>query len=177
VYVGSLDRKRRIEEMVEAVSLAAADLAVSLDIYGYGDRERRVRQAIEERGMTRVIAVHDAVHQAELFQRLSEHDIGLAYVPRVPYDSALPLKTLEYLACGLPVVATDTIGNRMVVQPGVNGLLVDEDPRAFGAGIRELATAAWWWSARQNARPSVESFDWESIVSHRLLPLYQALLG
>lgn len=101
----------------------------------------------------------------------------LAYVPRRPYDAALPLKTLEYLACGLPVVATNTVGTRMVVQSGVNGLLVDEDRHSFAKGICELAKVPWFPTASENARHSVESDDRVTIVSQRLIPLYQGLLG
>ena len=77
------------------------------------------------------------------------------------------------MACGLPVLATDTIGNRMVVQSRVNGLLVDDDADSFAAGIRELAKAPWLSDAGGNARRAVESYDWTRIVSQRLIPLYQ----
>ncbi len=177
VYVGSLDRKRRIEEMVKAVSLAAEDVPLSLDIYGYNDSRGRIMRLVEERGLSRMIRFHGVVPHAELFGHLAEYDLGLAYVPRRLYDTGLPLKTLEYLACGLPVVATDTIGNRMVIQPHVNGLLVGEDARAFADGIRELATAPWLSTASESARQAVECYDWTSIVSQRLLPLYQELRG
>ena len=172
VYVGSLDWRRRIEEMVKAVSLAAKDIALSLDIYGYNDSEGRITRLIQERGMTRLMRMHAIIPPAELFDRLSEQDIGLAYVPRRLYDTGLPLKTLEYLACGLPVLATDTIGNRMVVQSRINGLLVDDDANSFAEGIRELAKAPWLSAASENARRAVESYDWTRIVSERLIPLY-----
>ena len=176
VYIGSLDRKRRIEEMVAAVSLAADDISLSLDIYGGGDGKERIRRMVEERGMAQTIRLLGAVPHTQLFERLSACDIGLAYVPRALYDTALPLKTLEYMACGLPVLGTDTVGNRMVVQARVNGLLVDDDAESFAKGIRELAQAPWLSGASENARRSVEPYDWARIVSEKLMPLYQGVL-
>jgi glycosyltransferase involved in cell wall biosynthesis len=113
--------------------------AFLLDIYGDGDGKQGIMRAIDERRVAQGIGVHRPIPQPELFKRLSGYDVGLAYVPRRPYGAALPLKTLEYLACGLPVVAANTVGNRMAVQSGVNGLLVDEDTYSFAKGICELA--------------------------------------
>ena len=71
---------------------------------------------------------------------------------------------LEYLAHGLPVVATDIPSNREVIEPGVNGLLVgvrrpDELAEAILSVLDDDALSARLTSA---ARPSVERFTWDA---------------
>jgi glycosyltransferase involved in cell wall biosynthesis len=51
----------------------------------------------------------------------------------------LPNAVLEYLAAGLPVVATGLGGNVEVIQNGVNGLLIPpKDPQALAAALTRL---------------------------------------
>jgi glycosyltransferase involved in cell wall biosynthesis len=53
--------------------------------------------------------------------------------------SASPMKLFEYLAAGVPVVASDLPAIRDILQDGKNGLLVPpEDPRAWAAAIARI---------------------------------------
>ncbi|MDD5677958.1 MAG: glycosyltransferase family 4 protein [Kiritimatiellae bacterium] len=46
----------------------------------------------------------------------------------------------EAMACGIPVIASDCIGPRQVVDPGVNGILIPQnDAEALAGAIRSLA--------------------------------------
>lgn len=67
---------------------------------------------------------------------LSQSDI--ACLPTY-YREGLPKTLLEAMAAGLPVVATDVIGCREVVNDGVNGLLIaPRDPVGLAAALRRL---------------------------------------
>ena len=114
------------------------------------------------------------VDRKYLFGKLPEYDLGLSYIPSGIYETAPALKTLEYLACGLPVLATNTHGNRMFVKQGINGFLADES--LFAQQIVEIVSQVELPEIRQNARVSVASFDWKKIVNERLLPVYRNLL-
>jgi glycosyltransferase involved in cell wall biosynthesis len=61
-------------------------------------------------------------------------DAGLLFYPRTQFLSCFssPLKLFEYLACGLPVLATDLPTTREVIDHDRNGLLIDsEDPQTL----------------------------------------------
>ena len=101
-------------------------------------------------------------------------DVGLAYVPITPqYMAQPPLKTVEFLACGLPTLATNTLGNSQFIRKGENGLLVDDTPAAIAAGLMQLAGSE---SLRRqlagHARASIEAYDWLNIVKTQLMPFY-----
>jgi glycosyltransferase involved in cell wall biosynthesis len=69
---------------------------------------------------------------------LASADAGLLLYPNSPYlaEFSSPLKAFEYLACGLPLIATRLPALEEVVKDGINGILVDsEDPPAAAAAI------------------------------------------
>jgi glycosyltransferase involved in cell wall biosynthesis len=54
-----------------------------------------------------------------------------------------PIGTVEAMASGLPVVATNVAGLRDIVQDGINGLLVElEDAEGLAGGLRKLVLDA-----------------------------------
>jgi glycosyltransferase involved in cell wall biosynthesis/GNAT superfamily N-acetyltransferase len=56
------------------------------------------------------------------------------------YPDSLPNSAIEAAAAGLPVVATDTGGQREIVRDGVTGRIVQPgDPHALAGALRELA--------------------------------------
>jgi glycosyltransferase involved in cell wall biosynthesis len=72
---------------------------------------------------------------------LRSADAGLLLYPRRQYlaEFSSPLKVFEYLACGLPVIATRLAALEEIVKDGVNGKLVDsQDPQAAAAEIAAL---------------------------------------
>jgi glycosyltransferase involved in cell wall biosynthesis len=174
VYVGSVAAGRRLPDLIKAVLLARQSVSVELDVFAVGAGRDELAAEIDRQNAQAVVRICKPLPRAELMQRMVEYDVGLAYVPRAVFDGGPPLKTLEYLAAGLPTLATDTLGNRYFVRHGENGYLAGDSAEDFAAGIvrvaqdtplrRQLAAAA---------RPSVEPFTWERIVTERLLPVYR----
>lgn len=178
VYVGSIDPRRKPLALIEAVLLANKKVPVALDIFGYGDGLDEVMAYINHHQAENLVTFHPAIKREELAKKIAEYDIGLAYVPRAQYDPGPPLKTLEYLAVGLPTIATSTIGNRVLIKHEENGLIADEDPYHYGDAIQRLAADIELRNRfAQVARRSVESFEWSRLVSERLIPLYERLLA
>lgn len=63
--------------------------------------------------------------------------VDVAVLPS--YHEGVPLFLLEAAASGLPIVATDIPGCRMVLEPGDNGLLVPpRDPEALAAALERV---------------------------------------
>ncbi len=177
VYTGSSSPKRGLPRMLEGVAIAAKETPILLDMFIYDGTLAQINDLTRDLGLVEIARVWHKVPREELLPRLQSYDVGLAYVPKVPYDPAPPIKTQEYLACGLAVVATDTVGNRLFVKEGVTGLLVSEDPHAYAQGILNIPTRISFPEARRMARTSMECFEWRKVVQERLLPLYDRLLA
>jgi glycosyltransferase involved in cell wall biosynthesis len=89
------------------------------------------------------------------------------------YQEGVPRFLLEAAATGLPLVATDIEGCRMVVEPGVNGLLVPpRQPAALAEALRTLVESPARRAAmgRASREIALARFDEE-----RVLDQYEAL--
>jgi len=90
------------------------------------------------------------------------------------YDP-LPNAALEALACGLPVVTTETCGAAELIRPKGNGAIcVARDPAALAARLDELLGLDQR-TLSENARESVAGLTPEA-MAERLLALYRRIL-
>ncbi len=164
VFVGTLKPWHGVNDLIEAASLARAPWRVR--IIGDGPQLPRLRAQARRLG----VDVHftGAVAPADVPAHLSGAAIAVAPYPeldgaRSQYFS--PLKVLEYLAAGLPVVASD-VGQVPRLLDG-NGVLVPaSDPRALAAAIDALAASR---ADRQRLgaagrRLAVERYSWDGVV-------------
>lgn len=105
-------------------------------------------------------------------------DIGVSYIPMTEYyDVQTPLKTMEFLACGLPVIATATRANMDLIRDGYNGLLIKDDEASLADAMLRLASDdALREELARNAAGSVIGSDWKEIVGKELLPAYRKIL-
>ncbi len=94
------------------------------------------------------------------------------------YD-AFPQAVLEAMALGKPMIASAATGNAVIVQHGVNGLLVaPEDPGAWASAIDQVLTDPAL-AARLGAaavRRAREDFPFERTID-RTIALYAEVLG
>ncbi len=74
-----------------------------------------------------------------------------------------PLKLFEYMAAGLPIVASDLPAIREILTDGVNALLVPPgDPKAIAAAVRRLRTEPGLAERlRTRALQDVQNYTWD----------------
>lgn len=91
----------------------------------------------------------------------------------------LPLALLEAMALGVPVVATDVVGNRDAVSDGETGLLYDsKTPEQAARQIVRIAEdAAFWQGLSINSRRRAELLFSSDVMGASTLALYRELLS
>ena len=91
------------------------------------------------------------------------------------YPEGVPRYLLEAAASGLPLVATDIEGCRMVVEHGVNGFIIPiRDSQALANAVERLAqdAALRQRMGRASREIAVTKFDEQAILA-RWLRLYR----
>ncbi len=178
VYIGGISELRGVREMVAATARLPSDLEARLKLIG------RCQPAILREQVQTFPGADDRVDvlgwksTVEVAQLLAESRIGLCLLHPLPnYMESLPTKLFEYMAAGLPVIASDFPLWRTIVQQAGCGLLVDPfDTMAIAAAAAELLrdpTRAEEMGRR--GRAAVEAnYTWSSEAS-KLEGLYERL--
>lgn len=181
VYVGAINHKRKLGTWLQAFAHSSRHLDIRLDLFGRGtDREfRSLARLIGKLGASDTIRLSRTIPRRELFAKLGrDYDAAVACLPKIPFDTGPPLKTLEYLACGLPVLATDTQGNRLYVTDKLNGLIIGESSESVEQGLMAmLDLVKGTANLSEICRNSVSGLTWENSIKRHLVPLYQKLLA
>jgi len=118
----------------------------------------------------------------ELPAKLAEFDIGLALEPRWPLNRNITItnKILQYLNAGLAVIATDTAGQKEIMQaaPGAGVLITPHETTEYAGKLDALIGDHARLRATQSAaRAAAErEFCWER-ETPRLLATVERALG
>lgn len=178
LYVGNLHPIRRVETVIEAFKMVNKKKEARLMIVGNGGTERLRAYAEALKMEDRVVFTGGIPHkEVPLYMRCC--DVFVSHVPITPdFDIQPPLKTVEALACGLPVIATNTLGNRRFITHGENGYLSGDDAVSIkNAMITLMEDESLKRKLGKNATSSVRMYNWEAIVKNKLLPAYERLVA
>jgi glycosyltransferase involved in cell wall biosynthesis len=184
LYVGTLADWQGIGTLVEALPGILAHRPVRLRIVGRGrSRQRKdLAKRVRKLGLEPHVSVEPGVPHHEVPAAIAAADLCLAplsYNERNVVQGCCPLKVLEYLACGRPLVASNLPVVRELVREGRDALLVPPDaPEALAAAVLRLLSdprLAARLAARGQRRVR-EAFTWKR-AQKRLLKLYERLLA
>lgn len=176
-YVGSISRARGALEMVEAMALVSSESTARLQLAGSLESADLLRALQQSRGSERLEILGFVGHQA-VARLLGSARVGLAVLhPELNYMDSYPTKLFEYMAAGIPVVASDFPIWREIVERAGCGLLVDPlDPAAIARALdwllRDPERAASMGEAGRQA--VLARFSWKH-EEEKLLGLYDAL--
>lgn len=179
VYLGNLVSWSGLEQAVDAVAALAPEYPeLRLRVLGSGlpGYESALRARIAERGLADRVELLGRRPAAELPALLGESDIGLANAEPVAFRRfACPLKVVEYMAAGLPVVATrDTEAGDLVEREDC-GVAVDHDAGALARALRELLDDPDRRARmRANGIAASRELDWSRQIDRELALLEEA---
>lgn len=178
-YVGRISAVRGIREMVRAMMLLPAPLNARLHLAGTFSQEGLEDVCAREPGWQHVVPL-GWQSRAEVADLLGQARAGLVlFHPEPNHVEAQPNKLFEYMAAGVPVIASDFPLWRRMIETAGCGLLVDpQDPEAIAHGCRRLLEDPEVAVAMgQRGREAVlKTYNWD-VGAQQLLALYQRLLS
>lgn len=177
-YVGNITAARGAIEMVQALERVTDD-QVRLQLGGTFTPSSLEDEIKALPGWSRVVP-HGWVERSTVANLLGNVRSGLVVLhPTRNHPDALPVKMFEYMAAGLPVIASDFPLWRQIIDRAGCGKLVDPlDPQAIAEAIDWiLAHPDEAESMGRCGREAVETtYNWES-EAERLIGFYQRLLS
>jgi glycosyltransferase involved in cell wall biosynthesis len=176
-YVGAITADRGLREMVEAIALVPSTRQARLRLAGLysppGLRDEAARLVGWERVDDLGVLGRDEV--AVLLGRVRAGLVVLHPTPN--YLPSLPIKLFEYMAAGLPCIASDFPSLRAIIQEARCGILVDpRRPAAVAAAIEFLLghPAEAGAMGRRGREAAAQRYNWTT-EERTLLQLYASL--
>jgi glycosyltransferase involved in cell wall biosynthesis len=175
-YTGNLHSSKGIGKLVDSfIQAKRKDSRLRLVIIGSGPAKKVVKEKVSIHNLSDSVILVGEVDFEKIPNYLRTFDIGAAYIPNKPqFRNQPPLKTVEFLACGLPIVATNTPGNLRFATPDTNGIIVSDEVESFSSGILRLSeNEKLRHQLGQKSRESISDYDYEKIVTEYLIPIYE----
>lgn len=176
-YVGGLSQIRGLWEMVAAMNLLPGSTRLNL-AGGFSSPQDR-ELICREPGWSRIneTGILDRAGVANVYRRSFAGLVTLKPLPN--YIEALPIKMFEYMAAGIPVIASNFPLWASIVAEHRCGLCVDpDDPRAIAGAINELALSPDEARAmgENGRRAALTVYNWKAEET-KLIAFYAELLS
>ena len=169
IYTGYLGAWAGVDLVLEAAALAVRRLPdLRLILLGHGSPLElgALRDGIARRNLERAVEFRGQVPYSELPRHLGEADVGLAMSrPLDVRRYAFPLKVVEYMAAGLPVLTTADTEAADLVERASAGTAVPFDAAAVASAAADLLEdPVRHHRLAENARAFSRAYDWQGLM-------------
>ena len=179
VYSGAMVPARELDRLIDAMSHVVHRFQkATLMMIGEDNTAGHLKEKVRTLNLKKHVIFTGRISHHKMVDYYGAADIGVSFIPiNRNYTCNPPLKTYEYLACGLPCVATATISNQHIIKNGRNGILVDDTAIDVARGILELlANEQKRRYLKGHSPQSVGTNTFENITHRCVLTIYERLL-
>ncbi len=172
IYVGDATVVRGVIDAVRA----CGRIGVPLTIVGPMTDEMASHVAAASSDVGATVETTGRLPHGEAMEAVARSEVALSPLQDIPnYRNSIPTKVLEYLAVGVPVVASDLPATRELVE-GLSAVALypPGDVAALGAAIETVRSHQARTAARTQASEVRERFRWPS---KELVDLYDRISG
>jgi glycosyltransferase involved in cell wall biosynthesis len=164
-YIGLLGYSRGLEGAIRgAARYASTGKRMTLEIFGTGKAETRLRQVVLAERAEAQVRFHGWLDNRELPRAIAEADVCVVPHRDCPHwQSTIPNKLFDYMAAGKPVLVSDVRPMARIVGETEAGLVFrDNDAEDFSRCLSRLEDPALRQRLGQNGRRAVEArYHWE----------------
>jgi glycosyltransferase involved in cell wall biosynthesis len=167
IYVGYLGEAWGVDLVLRALPIIKWSLPdARLIIVGYGEQSAELEALTRQLGLQDAVTFYGKKPYGELAEYLSRADMGVAiYRAREFLKYSSPLKIREYLAAGLPVIASAEGESREIIERSRGGELVEASPDAIAkVATKILSDRALYDEYSANGAAYAAGFAWDTVL-------------
>ena len=163
IYVGKIERRKGVFLLLDAMRFLPAR---RLRLIGDGSDLEEVRDRVRRDGSGDRIDVAGPCPHARIAEELARARVGTCLLPdavdSISHSFTSPMKLLEMMAAGMPVVATDLPSIRNLCRDGVDALLAPPHPEDIAMAVeRILSDPDLATRLGRSARLRAADFTWQ----------------
>lgn len=183
IYLGTLDRARRLDVLLAAFGEVWRQQPASrLWLVGGVDHDEDLgflHEEVARLQLQDVVSVLPPRPMHEAWQLAQSASLGVSPIPPGPlFDVSSPTKVVEYLALGLPVVATRIPDQEQLLRDCGGGRCVAFEPAALAQAMLDILRELPHWRAQAKlARERVIEIRSYARLAETVLPRLRAALG
>jgi len=178
LYVGQLYSWKGVETLIQAIKYLDEG---ELHLVGGGDVQvQKMSQLAHQMGVGGRIFFHGQVSPGRVKEHLADSAVAVLPLTQdvISAHFTSPLKLFEYMAAGVPIVASDLPSTREILAHGVNAVLVEPDnPESLARGIQRVLTDRKMADQlSKRAYEDVLSYSWDK-RAERIIHFLHSLTG
>ena len=167
---GYFTLNRGLENLVRGFELAATVLPdIQLCMHGTGETFEDIEQLISKSTFKERIELHGEYNLSQVAEIYEHTDIGiLPYRPDEHINTTIANKLFDYLACGKPVIVSEAIPMRRIIEETGAGICADcSTPESISTAIQQISTANVAEMSQNGQKFAEKKYNW-AIDSERL---------
>lgn len=167
LFIGGNFQRKGLRTVIRAVSIISrAYPSVKCLIAGSGLFENRFKSEMQELGVSANFEFLGHVQRTDMEKYFAASHL---FVMPSLYESS-PFSFMEAMACGLPVIGSNTGGMPELVQHGQDGFLVEpHDPTSLAECVlKVLEDKNLWQRMSQNCRETVKRFTLDNMIEETI---------
>lgn len=169
VYVGFLTELRGLDLLIKAVGhyIKRGNPAdtIKVDIVGKGSSKEKLQQLVTQLGVQESVTIHGWLSQERVNELMAAANVGsLTYRVCGHWNHTIPNKIFDYMLAGLPVLTTEVIPIRRIIEQTNCGLVCkDLDSLDIAQKLEQLRDPEIRQLLGDNGYDAVkQTYNWEN---------------
>jgi glycosyltransferase involved in cell wall biosynthesis len=167
IYAGSLDRNYGVSLLIEAFSRLSEKLSATLILVGSGPLSKKLATKFGDGRSELNIRLLGPVEHGKLLELYGDATVGVApYLEGSSASYGVPMKIKEYLACGLPVIAS-AVGEINRFMNSNAGIVIKPEVEELVEALTNILSLSpeHYASMSAAARKLAEGYSWDDLYA------------
>lgn len=168
ISIGRIAIQKGFNYLVEALAILKNQrINFFCQIVGDGPLRKQLEEQIRAAGLEKSVEITGWLSHEETIERLLKSD---AYVSS-SVNEGMSVAMLEAMACGLPVIGTNVMGNNEIIENNITGFMAPpKNPALLAEFLRKLIEdERLRQQFSENTKEIIKKYSWEEIAREHMV--------